>query len=141
MPDREKVIKGLECHKRAMYGEVDEHGMACNTCPYKDMETTCCSTTEGRLIEDALALLKAQQPRVLSREEMKALNRYAIVWYENINTEDALPRIANYVSDYGVHFTDGAIWRFDADRYGSVWRCWTARPTDEQRKAVRWDES
>lgn len=82
---------------------------------------------------------KAQQPRVMTPEEMKALNRYAIVWYENINTEDALPRIVNYVSDYGVHFTDGAIWRFDADRYGSVWRCWTSRPTDEQRKAVKWD--
>lgn len=23
--------------------------------------------------------------------------------------------------------------------YGKTWRCWTARPTDEQRKAVEWD--
>ena len=23
--------------------------------------------------------------------------------------------------------------------YGKDWRCWTARPTDEQRKAVEWD--
>ena len=62
MPDREKVIKGLECHKRAMYGEVDEHGLACNTCPYRDMESTCRSTTEGQLIEDVLTLLKEQEP-------------------------------------------------------------------------------
>ena len=54
---RDEVIKGLECHKRAMYGEIDEHGIACNSCPYKDMESTCHSRTEGRLINDALALL------------------------------------------------------------------------------------
>ena len=25
------------------------------------------------------------------------------------------------------------------DEYGIVWRCWTSRPTDEQRKAVKWE--
>lgn len=58
---REDVIHGLECHKRVMYGEIDEHGFACNSCPYKDMESTCRSRTEGDLISDALALLKAQE--------------------------------------------------------------------------------
>ena len=24
--------------------------------------------------------------------------------------------------------------------YGRTWRCWTAKPTDEQRKAVKWGE-
>ena len=55
----EMVINGLECHKRAMYGEIDEHGIACNLCPYKDMESTCHSRTEGSLIAGALALLKS----------------------------------------------------------------------------------
>ena len=62
MDKLEKVIKGLECHKRAMYGEIDEHGIACNSCPYKDMESSCHSRTEGSLIKDAIALLKAQEP-------------------------------------------------------------------------------
>ena len=57
---RDEIIKGLECHKRAMYGEIDEHGFACNSCPYKDMESTCHARTEGRLMNDALALLKAE---------------------------------------------------------------------------------
>lgn len=26
------------------------------------------------------------------------------------------------------------------ETYGISWRCWTARPTDEQRKTVKWDE-
>lgn len=37
------------------------------------------------------------------------------------------PSIASCVLTFG----DGA--------YGKRWRCWTQRPTNEQRKAVRWD--
>ena len=28
---------------------------------------------------------------------------------------------------------------FECDEYNRTWRCWSARPTDEQRKAVKWD--
>lgn len=28
----------------------------------------------------------------------------------------------------------------DSENYGKTWRCWTAKPTDEQRKAVKWDD-
>lgn len=24
--------------------------------------------------------------------------------------------------------------------YNDIWRCWTVRPTDEQREAAKWDE-
>ena len=30
----------------------------------------------------------------------------------------------------------GAVW--GSDNYGKTWRCWTAKPTDKQRKAVKW---
>lgn len=40
-----------------------------------------------------------------------------------------------------------AAWRFDQettvmrrDEYGKQFRCWSAEPTKEQRKAVKWDE-
>ena len=29
---------------------------------------------------------------------------------------------------------------YPIDLYGSKWRCWSAKPTDEQRKAVKWDD-
>ena len=29
---------------------------------------------------------------------------------------------------------------YSADNYGEKWRCWTRRPTDEERKAAKWDE-
>ena len=45
-------------------------------------------------------------------------------------------------------FEDGYLgfsgsWRnsgyYHGMNYGKTWRCWTARPSDEQRKAVKWD--
>ena len=29
--------------------------------------------------------------------------------------------------------------RYRADNYGKTWRCWAARPTDEERKAAVWE--
>ena len=54
MIDREKVIKGLEC---CIKRDPDDK-MRCGECPY---EGACLN----RLKADALALLKAQEPRVI----------------------------------------------------------------------------
>lgn len=32
------------------------------------------------------------------------------------------------------------IGHLNINNYGKTWRCWTAKPTDEQRKAVKWDD-
>ena len=56
MPEVEKVIKGLECC--AGYGIEDTPG--CEDCPYNDMGDTC--ERMRPLYEDALALLRAQEP-------------------------------------------------------------------------------
>lgn len=29
--------------------------------------------------------------------------------------------------------------KFECDEYNKTWRCWTSRPTEEQRKEVKWD--
>ena len=31
-------------------------------------------------------------------------------------------------------------WWYLSKDYGETWRCWTARPTDEQREAAKWDD-
>ena len=65
MTDREKVIKGLECCVRT----IDDCECADN-CPY---ETQCWEGTMYLdLMRDALALLKAQEPRVMTLEEVVA---------------------------------------------------------------------
>ena len=63
MPDREKVIKGLEC----CIGQCNYHG-----CPYKDP----CENANGvrSIMADALALLKEQEavePKQVVRKQCK----------------------------------------------------------------------
>lgn len=54
MPDRAKVIKGLEiCTSRPCY---------CTDCPYKK---ECCLDSQN-VMEDALVLLKAQEPQTVA---------------------------------------------------------------------------
>lgn len=56
MSEREKVIKGLECCRANLLPRCEE-------CPYANIDEGTCFTMD-RLHADALALLKAQEPRV-----------------------------------------------------------------------------
>ena len=58
MTDREKVIKGLEC---CIIRHPDDKAR-CDECPY---ESACCN----RLKNDALALLKGQEARLVTYED------------------------------------------------------------------------
>ena len=68
MEKREKVIKGLECCVKAELGITDEHGFACNSCPYQDLGTICHTYTKAQMLKDAIALLKAQEPQATTPE-------------------------------------------------------------------------
>ena len=87
-----------------------------------------------------------QQPRVLTKAEMADFLDN-IVWYE---TKDQ-----NNTSEYfalveGYSLKHEAVWlqliscdgnnRLSTSDYGINWRVWSARPTDEQRKAVPWKD-
>lgn len=140
MTDREKVIKGLESVASDMQEEVDEwrdysdselaHGLTCD-----------CDWWINTLqkVRDALALLKAQEPRVMTPDE--ACNSDC-VWYD-WRTRGVRPaKITRSPYKNGVYrvqrIGDIDEW-VHADEYNEYWRCWTSRPTDEQRKAVKWD--
>lgn len=92
---------------------------------------------------DALALLKRQEPRVLTLEETIALCGEP-VWVEENTLHGAygawgvvkgLHEQYKAVNIGGVRF---GYWA--RAKYNITWRCWTARPSDGQRKAVKWDE-
>lgn len=57
MCDRQKVIKGLEC----CTSQDGLHYSFCEVCHYHDNQEKHCGNTQ-HLMEDALALLKAQEP-------------------------------------------------------------------------------
>ena len=66
MPDREKVIKGLECC-HVMVHDLGPDKTSCGICPYKDVQTEEQIDLGGIeciavLHDDALSLLKEQEP-------------------------------------------------------------------------------
>lgn len=86
---------------------------------------------------EAAALVKAQTPRVMTLEEALSADE---CWIEGKNGAcgygDAL------LTDDEKHvkfFRPHIINTLDFCAYGKDWRCWTAKPTDEQRKAEAWD--
>lgn len=132
MPDFEKVINGLK-HCR---------GDDCNGDKWYKCEYSGHGCVDA-LLEDALALLKAQEPRVMTWEEAQSnANEEPFIIVEvrdSMGTE----------IDYGVlvgdsyEMSEGSLltvcdFGFLKKDYGKRFRCWTSRPTDEQREAVKW---
>lgn len=137
MTDRKKVLLGLECCT---------HGVnKCAICPYDpryikidEINARSCMT---QLAMDALELLKAQEPRLLKLEEIPEYDGAFLIEYrhEVWPMQWALFRL-NLTMAYRFIRGDSELgFSINKDLYGKTWRCWTARPTEEQRKAVKWD--
>ena len=86
-------------------------------------------------LDDALELLKAQEPRVMTPTEIAALKENDIVWYEQHGTDGDF--IAAMVAD-GREFIGNASIGVKLKYLDGSERLWTSRPTDEQREATPW---
>ena len=139
MIDREKVIKGLECCLK----ESDHlYSNPCNGCPYEGQECV------DRMKADVLFLLKEQDARVMTLEEVKGMKRLTICAVEQRSKVIKNTFNAEYggivtlggenCTDFGLYGDTNRYRRTEA-RYGKSWRCWTAKPTDEQREEVKWE--
>lgn len=143
MDQFDKVEKGLECCTMPNNEGVDK----CKEykCPYrKDDDDTCI----WHLMDDALSLLKAQEPRVMTLEELDAIyqTKERHIW--PFNTPPWLWMTVNP----DVRQTRGfwICWRdimyslendspfYVRENYGKVWKIWTAEPTDERMEAEAW---
>lgn len=138
MTDREKVIKGLEWCMNERHDCYREKG-----CPYENVgdDVGC----KYALHRDAIALLKAQEPRMMTLEEVKALQPDTDIWIE-VRYLNAPIRIrACTVSGFSPGgtrlFIIGGAHNYPMDTYNNYFRCWTSRPTDAQREEVKWERS
>lgn len=142
MAELEKVIKGLECC-------FDEE---CKKCPYQDgpyckaipKKEKAMIDIPSNLARDALTLLKAQEARVMPADEIiLSAEPSKWLWVE---------RKGDYCAEaYKAGKTISGLIAFECEtpcaflyceypgEYGKSWRCWTSRPTDDQREAVKWD--
>jgi len=98
-------------------------------------------------LDKALALLKAQEPKVMTAEDMWALKFNAVVIIEQRIPPLLIPAIVrdNIKHDHCLKVlqvvtasTDRGA-NADYDYYGKTWRCWTSRPDQATREAVKWE--
>ena len=126
MTDRESVIKGLK----------ELHG----------------SKETMELLSDVITVLKEQEPKVLTREELKQFDERPC-WFESHGTYMGqkgfwiIPYMFTcYETMYYVYPLMQINDRGDChwselglSAYNKAWRCWSSRPTDEQREAAKWE--
>ena len=99
------------------------------------------SLDDGIALDEAVRLLKEQEPRVMTADEVQPDE---LVWIEVPQSDEiwpALLRREDWFDDPTWAMRGYALAGYYRDEgYGRDWRCWTARPTDEQREAVKWDD-
>ena len=80
---------------------------------------------------EALKALKAQEPRVMTLEEYDAWTDIPFTERDPIFHEERTERgtVTCWVNTNVCSLRE----------YGKNDRCWTSRPTDEQREAVKWE--
>ena len=141
MTDREKVIKGLKCC-------LTDNPSVCEGCPYLD--TGCLENVKSfkhDILRDALELLKAQEPRVMTVTDI--VDNYVapeMIWVEARNNKGDIRLVAGLwngeyynMADDSIMYDLGEEIANNPEGYNVRWRCWTSRPTDEQREEIPWN--
>jgi hypothetical protein len=139
MPDREKVIFAIEnCLSTDSVTECRK-----TECPFISCRETCLEW----LLRSALALLREQEARVMTLEEIRS-GAVEVVWIEDKNRRifgsDIIPglwfRFSNVGEDEAVdiHIRDGFVGA-RLEVYGKMWRAWTSRPSPEQMRDTPWE--
>ena len=133
MIDEKEVLKALVCR-------ANDPVVNCAGCPYRDPECEFICDFQ-RICRDTLALLKEREARVLDWNEIGTVD--GAVWLEDRDENEVVPGLVMQMHS-AVNLDikkDGKLHTASASRsdYGERWRAWSARPTEEQRKAVKWN--
>lgn len=139
--DKEKVLHGLNS-----CGFCDGIPNICEAteCPYREHKAWCVhelAHDAGLLISE---LMKEQEPRVMIWEEAQAnVNEGPFIIMEVRDSTGSELDFGVLVDD-SYEMSEGSLltvcdFGLLKDEYGKRFRCWTSRPTDEQREAAKWE--
>ena len=134
MIDRERVIRGLERCTSVGYD-------SCAGCPYSNSMDLpegggCVDATQ----KDALALLKEQEPKVMTLEEAINGNQVGYVEFRYhpdcgwVKCDFTLPD-----DEVALMLSTTKVFYQETPDYKRLWRLWTSRPAYEQMEATPWD--
>ena len=135
MADLEKVIRGLECCITC-----DPDGSReCKKCPYRRKGITN-EPCFNALHADALALLKEHEARVMTLEELQAIET---PWNRNtppyLFVENRSSTGSRWMSWGFMHDSVILPGTMGVQNYGSKWRVWNLQPTPEQMRETKWE--
>lgn len=101
------------------------------------------------LAEKVLTLLKEQQPRVMTMEASEQEWLEATLWLEikgkkvtpcMYTARDERMMFGNYEVLMYFDTVGSSKWNgYMVKNYARTWRCWTSKPTDEQRQSEKWN--
>jgi len=144
MDKLEKVINGLECCI------ADGYAQECEECPYALSDGTC--DRLDPMLRDALELLKAQEPRVMTLEELSTNGNDDVIYIETAlfidgkrvtKIKPAIFQPDNCSPEEDGYYCIVSSWGnsgfYHEENYGFDWRCWTSRPDDERRQNTPWE--
>lgn len=134
---RQRMVELLEiekeCARRNACGECNR---SCHICDLLQDDTEL-----HEMYEEVIALVKAQEPRVMTFEEVMS-DDTEIAWTEAEFEDDEYawfcPGIIIHRENAFESNAIGVSFEGDRDNYGKEIRCWTSKPTKEQREAVPW---
>jgi len=130
MIDRVKLIKAWETFRNSNPYQICE-GKEFRA--FKEPEYCM-----GQMIADTIALLKEQEPRLLTIEEITGDGE---CWFEGINGAYGYADcyMCTGSKEVEVHRISMKPEYVSWDDFKKKWRCWSAKPTDEQRQEVKWE--
>jgi len=153
MVDPKEVIAGLEkCS--AMPDSYTSIRSDCESCTYNGRDTLDGVICRQLLMRDALSLLKAPEARVANLEELKLVTDdgpfywmevrerkafFPALKIEELGAGRAGPLCIQFAAIFNSGYGPVTVCRFKTEEYNILWRCWTSRPTDEQREKVKWE--
>ena len=136
----DKVKRGLEACSIGLFCPDEE-------CPYEEDKEQGQENCLAHLCRDALELIKAMEPHVMTAEELEdALD--TVVWIESQvpqgNSHDQYALLSSYSRKYGYfylqHLGNEHASVYPYSLINQAWRPWNIRPTDEQRRETPWAE-
>lgn len=128
---REKVIRGLECCL-----SPNDH----ENCPYDGIGKTY-SHCLKQLVTDAFDLLREQEARVMTLEELQAIetpwnrNTPPYLWVEGRSATTE----SRWMSWGFMHDFVRLPGTIGVQNYGLTWRVWNLQPTSEQMRDTKWE--
>ena len=119
-------------------------------CVSRDCDRDCarCDLVQDRnellaAFDKAVAVLESTIPRVLSMEELLALDETDSTVYVERRTktyynETAFVKFEKVYGETICFHGQKSIFGQAVKDYGKKFRCWTSKPTEEQRRATPW---